>query len=94
MFSLTTWVMLLTLDENVPRHQDRIANPGRRPGPGQAWPLGGADAPPAIMKSADWFLSITGLVLRPHATEISFNRSEPTGYSRYTDQLHQLLQRE
>lgn len=28
MFSLTIWVLLQTLDENVPRHQDRIANPG------------------------------------------------------------------
>ncbi|XP_071352924.1 sodium/potassium-transporting ATPase subunit beta-3-like [Trachinotus anak] len=28
MFSLTMWVMLQTLDENVPRHQDRVANPG------------------------------------------------------------------
>lgn len=29
MFTLTTWVMLQTLDENVPRHQDRVANPGK-----------------------------------------------------------------
>ncbi|XP_029922433.1 sodium/potassium-transporting ATPase subunit beta-3b isoform X2 [Myripristis murdjan] len=28
MFSLTMWVMLQTLDENVPRHRDRVANPG------------------------------------------------------------------
>lgn len=28
MFTLTMWVMLQTLDENVPRHQDRVANPG------------------------------------------------------------------
>uniref|UniRef100_A0A3B4FCP5 Uncharacterized protein n=1 Tax=Pundamilia nyererei TaxID=303518 RepID=A0A3B4FCP5_9CICH len=28
MFSLTMWVMLQTLDENVPRHQDRVASPG------------------------------------------------------------------
>uniref|UniRef100_H3BVT6 Sodium/potassium-transporting ATPase subunit beta-3 n=1 Tax=Tetraodon nigroviridis TaxID=99883 RepID=H3BVT6_TETNG len=61
MFTLTLWVTLQTLDENVPRHQDRVANPG--------------------------------LVLRPHATEISFNRSDPTGYGRYTQQLHELLQR-
>lgn len=37
---------------------------------------------------------MAGLVLRPHATEISFNRSEPAGYGRYTQQLHELLQRE
>uniref|UniRef100_A0A3Q0S9I1 ATPase Na+/K+ transporting subunit beta 3b n=1 Tax=Amphilophus citrinellus TaxID=61819 RepID=A0A3Q0S9I1_AMPCI len=28
MFSLTMWVMLQTLDENVPQHQDRVASPG------------------------------------------------------------------
>ncbi|XP_078140410.1 sodium/potassium-transporting ATPase subunit beta-3b [Centroberyx gerrardi] len=28
MFSLTMWVMLQTLDENVPRHRDRVASPG------------------------------------------------------------------
>lgn len=28
MFTLTMWVMLQTLDENVPRYQDRVANPG------------------------------------------------------------------
>uniref|UniRef100_A0A3P8U3V2 Uncharacterized protein n=1 Tax=Amphiprion percula TaxID=161767 RepID=A0A3P8U3V2_AMPPE len=28
MFSLTMWVMLQTLDENVPRHQDRVSSPG------------------------------------------------------------------
>uniref|UniRef100_A0A665UL83 Sodium/potassium-transporting ATPase subunit beta n=1 Tax=Echeneis naucrates TaxID=173247 RepID=A0A665UL83_ECHNA len=28
MFSLTMFVMLKTLDENVPRYQDRVANPG------------------------------------------------------------------
>uniref|UniRef100_UPI003AB04BDF sodium/potassium-transporting ATPase subunit beta-3-like n=1 Tax=Centroberyx gerrardi TaxID=166262 RepID=UPI003AB04BDF len=27
MFSLTMWVMLQTLDENVPRHRDRVASP-------------------------------------------------------------------
>ncbi|XP_040902219.1 sodium/potassium-transporting ATPase subunit beta-3-like [Toxotes jaculatrix] len=60
MFSLTMWVMLQTLDENVPRYQDRVANPG--------------------------------LVIRPHAAEISFNRSDPTDYNRYIQQLHELLQ--
>ncbi|XP_034459436.1 sodium/potassium-transporting ATPase subunit beta-3-like isoform X1 [Hippoglossus hippoglossus] len=61
MFSFTMWVMLLTLDDNVPRHQDRVANPG--------------------------------LVIRPHAAEISFNRSDPTNYNQYIQQLHELLQR-
>lgn len=28
MFTLTMWVMLQTLDENVPRYQDRVTNPG------------------------------------------------------------------
>ncbi len=28
MFTLTMWVMLQTLDENVPRYQDRVSNPG------------------------------------------------------------------
>ncbi|XP_044059013.1 sodium/potassium-transporting ATPase subunit beta-3b [Siniperca chuatsi] len=60
MFTLTMWVMLQTLDENVPRHQDRVANPG--------------------------------LVIRPHASEISFNRSDPTNYNQYIEQLHDLLQ--
>uniref|UniRef100_A0A8C7YYY0 Sodium/potassium-transporting ATPase subunit beta n=1 Tax=Oryzias sinensis TaxID=183150 RepID=A0A8C7YYY0_9TELE len=31
MFCLTIWVMLQTLDENVPRHQDRVADPGNHP---------------------------------------------------------------
>ncbi|XP_030255840.1 sodium/potassium-transporting ATPase subunit beta-3b [Sparus aurata] len=60
MFTLTMWVMLQTLDDNVPRYQDRVANPG--------------------------------LVVRPHAAEISFNRSDPTNYNQYTQQLHDLLQ--
>ncbi|KAM3616240.1 uncharacterized protein V6R79_014886 [Siganus canaliculatus] len=60
MFTLTMWVMLQTLDENVPRHQDRVANPG--------------------------------LVIRPHAAEISFNRSDPTNYNNYIQQLHDILQ--
>ncbi|XP_038549232.1 sodium/potassium-transporting ATPase subunit beta-3-like [Micropterus salmoides] len=60
MFTLTMWVMLQTLDENVPRHQDRVANPG--------------------------------LVIRPHTAEISFNRSDPTNYNQYIQQLHDLLQ--
>ncbi|KAK2846439.1 hypothetical protein Q5P01_009438 [Channa striata] len=60
MFSLTMWVMLQTLDENVPRHQDRVANPG--------------------------------LVIRPIAAEISFNRSNANEYNLYIQQLHELLQ--
>ncbi|XP_067362388.1 sodium/potassium-transporting ATPase subunit beta-3-like isoform X3 [Channa argus] len=60
MFSLTMWVMLQTLDENVPQHQDRVANPG--------------------------------LVIRPRAAEISFNRSDATKYNLYIQQLHELLQ--
>lgn len=31
MFALTMWVMLLTLDDNVPRYRDRV------PSPGQCW---------------------------------------------------------
>ncbi|XP_041796454.1 sodium/potassium-transporting ATPase subunit beta-3b [Chelmon rostratus] len=61
MFTLTMWVMLQTLDENVPCRQDRVASPG--------------------------------LVIRPHAAEISFNRSDPTNYDQYIQQLHDLLQR-
>lgn len=34
------------------------------------------------------------MVIRPHTSEIVFNRSEAADYSRYTQQLHQLLQRE
>ncbi|KAF6715362.1 Sodium/potassium-transporting ATPase subunit beta-3 [Oryzias melastigma] len=60
MFSLTIWVMLQTLDENVPRHQDRVADPG--------------------------------LVIRPHATEITYNRTDPLNYQQYIQQLHDLLQ--
>ncbi|KAK5621392.1 hypothetical protein CRENBAI_007615 [Crenichthys baileyi] len=60
MFTLTMWVMLQTLDDDVPRHQDRLANPG--------------------------------LVVRPHAIEISYNHSEPTQYNPYVQQLHDLLQ--
>ncbi|XP_060903378.1 sodium/potassium-transporting ATPase subunit beta-3-like [Labrus mixtus] len=60
MFFLTMWVMLQTLDENVPRCQDRVAHPG--------------------------------LVIRPHAAEISFNRSDAPKYE-YIQQLHELLQR-
>lgn len=60
MFSLTMWVMLQTLDENVPRHQDRVASPG--------------------------------LVIRPHAAEISYNHSDPANYRRYIHELHELLQ--
>ncbi|XP_068173795.1 sodium/potassium-transporting ATPase subunit beta-3-like [Antennarius striatus] len=59
MFTLTMWVMLQTLDENVPRYQDRVSNPG--------------------------------LVIRPHAAEISFNRSDPANYDPYVQQMHQLL---
>ncbi|XP_033497229.2 sodium/potassium-transporting ATPase subunit beta-3b isoform X3 [Epinephelus lanceolatus] len=60
MFSFTMWVMLQTLDENVPRYQDRVANPG--------------------------------LVIRPHAAEISFNRSDSKNYNHYIQQLNDLLQ--
>uniref|UniRef100_A0A672GIE4 Sodium/potassium-transporting ATPase subunit beta n=1 Tax=Salarias fasciatus TaxID=181472 RepID=A0A672GIE4_SALFA len=31
MFLLTMWVMLLTLDDNVPKHQDRVPSPGESP---------------------------------------------------------------
>uniref|UniRef100_A0A8D0D9H1 Sodium/potassium-transporting ATPase subunit beta n=1 Tax=Sander lucioperca TaxID=283035 RepID=A0A8D0D9H1_SANLU len=54
-------VSMFTLDDNVPRYQDRVANPG--------------------------------LVIRPHAAEISFNRSDPTNYNQYIQNLHNLLQR-
>lgn len=33
MFILTMWVMLQTLDENIPRYQDRVTNPGELPTP-------------------------------------------------------------
>lgn len=29
MFALTMWVMLLTLDDNVPRYRDRVPSPGQ-----------------------------------------------------------------
>ncbi|KAM9732993.1 sodium/potassium-transporting ATPase subunit beta-3-like isoform 1-T2 [Menidia menidia] len=61
MFALTMWVMLQTLDENVPTYQDRVSSPG--------------------------------LVMRPGAVEMSFNRTDPADYERYTRELHQLLQR-
>ncbi|KAM6988015.1 sodium/potassium-transporting ATPase subunit beta-3-like [Tautogolabrus adspersus] len=61
MFFLTMWVMLQTLDENIPSCQDRVAHPG--------------------------------LVIRPHAAEISFNRSDASKYNEYIQQLHELLQR-
>ncbi|KAI9513668.1 hypothetical protein NQZ68_040566 [Dissostichus eleginoides] len=60
MFCLTMWVMLQTLDENIPTYQDRVPSPG--------------------------------LVIRPHAAEISFNRSDPTNYNQYTQHLHNFLQ--
>uniref|UniRef100_A0A1A8N7R7 Sodium/potassium-transporting ATPase subunit beta n=1 Tax=Nothobranchius rachovii TaxID=451742 RepID=A0A1A8N7R7_9TELE len=60
MFSLTMWVMLQTLDENVPQHQDRLPSPG--------------------------------LVIRPHAIEIFYNRTNPSKYEQYIGELHDLLQ--
>uniref|UniRef100_A0A3Q2CN99 Sodium/potassium-transporting ATPase subunit beta-3 n=1 Tax=Cyprinodon variegatus TaxID=28743 RepID=A0A3Q2CN99_CYPVA len=33
MFALTMWVMLLTLDDYVPRYRDRLPNPGQCPNP-------------------------------------------------------------
>ncbi|XP_072247901.1 sodium/potassium-transporting ATPase subunit beta-3b [Leuresthes tenuis] len=60
MFALTMWVMLQTLDENIPKYQDRVASPG--------------------------------LVIRPHAIEISYNRTVPVNYNQYIQQLHDLLQ--
>ncbi|XP_058489108.1 sodium/potassium-transporting ATPase subunit beta-3b [Solea solea] len=60
LFLLTMWVMLQTLDENVPRYQERVANPG--------------------------------LVICPHAEEISFNHSEPASYTQYIQQMNHLLQ--
>ncbi|KAJ4931092.1 hypothetical protein JOQ06_025391 [Pogonophryne albipinna] len=60
MFCLTMWVMLQTLDENIPTYQDRVPSPG--------------------------------LVIRPHAADISFNRSDPTNYNQYTQHLHNFLQ--
>lgn len=29
MFALTMWVLLLTLDDNVPRYRDRVPSPGQ-----------------------------------------------------------------
>ncbi|XP_028320453.1 sodium/potassium-transporting ATPase subunit beta-3b isoform X1 [Gouania willdenowi] len=61
MFSLTMFVMLQTLDPDVPRHQNLVKSPG--------------------------------LVIRPHVVEISYNRSEPSDYLKYVEQLHELLQK-
>ncbi|KAK5868114.1 hypothetical protein PBY51_009158 [Eleginops maclovinus] len=33
-----------------------------------------------------------GLVIRPHAADISYNRSDPTNYKQYTQHLHNFLQ--
>lgn len=35
-----------------------------------------------------------GLVISPHAAEITFNRSDPANYNNYIDQLHEFLQSE
>lgn len=35
-----------------------------------------------------------GLVISPHAAEITFNRSDPANYNHYIKQLHELLQSE
>ncbi|XP_061576465.1 sodium/potassium-transporting ATPase subunit beta-3-like [Cololabis saira] len=61
MFSLTMWVLLQTLDDHVPRYQDRVSSPG--------------------------------LVIRPRAVDVSYNVSDPTSYSRFVQQLHDVLQR-
>lgn len=36
MFALTMWVMLLTLDDNVPRYRDRVPSPGQCSAPFRA----------------------------------------------------------
>uniref|UniRef100_A0A672GIC4 Sodium/potassium-transporting ATPase subunit beta-3 n=1 Tax=Salarias fasciatus TaxID=181472 RepID=A0A672GIC4_SALFA len=79
MFLLTMWVMLLTLDDNVPKHQDRVPSPGESPRGRSPLHCGWRPRPPRwtlhIMRS-DAILA-AGLVIRPHAAEISFNRSNP-----------------
>lgn len=35
-----------------------------------------------------------GLVISPHAAEITFNRSDPANYNQYIKQLNELLQSE
>lgn len=39
-------------------------------------------------------LCFSGLVIRPHAAEIVFNRSDVSNYEQYVQQLHELLQSE
>lgn len=79
------WVMLQTLDENVPRHQDRVANPGNAP----------AALPVYLpLRCVTTTCLGTGLVIRPRAAEIFFNRSDASNYDQYVQQLHELLQRE
>ncbi|XP_037538100.1 sodium/potassium-transporting ATPase subunit beta-3a [Nematolebias whitei] len=56
MFALTMWVMLLTLDDSVPKYRDRIPYPG--------------------------------LVIRPNSLDISFNKSDPSNYAQYVQNLN------
>lgn len=39
-------------------------------------------------------LFCAGLVISPHAAEITFNRSDPADYNHYIKQLHELMQSE
>lgn len=41
-----------------------------------------------------FFFFGAGLVISPHASEITFNRSDPANYRHYIQQLHKLLQSE
>ncbi|CAL9706386.1 unnamed protein product [Knipowitschia caucasica] len=61
MFALTMWVMLLTLDDYVPKYRDRVPFPG--------------------------------LVIRPHAQELMYAKSDPTKYNDYVKQLESFLKR-
>lgn len=57
-------------------------------------PLAAAFYFQCLMIDYRFLLLSPGLVIRPHAAEISFNRSDPTNYDQYIQQLHDLLQRE
>nr|AZT78978.1 sodium/potassium-transporting ATPase subunit beta 3b subunit [Lateolabrax maculatus] len=60
MFALTMWVLLLTLDDYVPKYRDRVPNPG--------------------------------LVIRPNALDMYFNKSDPLKYAQYVQHLETFLQ--
>ncbi|XP_056276908.1 sodium/potassium-transporting ATPase subunit beta-3a [Pseudoliparis swirei] len=61
MFTLTMWVLLISLDDYVPKYQDRVPDPG--------------------------------LVIRPNALDMSFNKSDPQKYGHYVKHLESFLER-